>query len=95
MKLFIINKRQFDNHFNDDDRMNSRFEPLTRDEVFSGAVKQLSMHLAEFDSIPNYLQVVTDTADSVAMFEFSSRKKDINGHETYFYTFLEELKEMD
>ena len=94
MKLFIINKRQFDDHFNDEQRMNSRFEPLNRDEVFIEACKQLSMSLAENDAIPNYLQITTDTVDSVAMFEFSSRKKDKDGNETYFYTFLEEMKEM-
>lgn len=84
MKLFITNKNEFENQFDDSDRFNNTYrKPLTSNQIHKKAFSMLSLSIDVDHSIPMLLTPPCDDGEGIAVLEFKTKKNNI-----YYYEFL-------
>jgi len=83
MKLFITNKKYFEEMFDDESRfVNTNREPLTSSQIHKQIFKQLSNQIDIDHSIPICILNQYDNGEGVAVFDFITKRDDI-----YYYQF--------
>lgn len=83
MKLFITNKSEFENQFDNPDRFENTYrKPLSSYEIHKKAFSMLSLSMDIHDSIPILLTPPYDYSDGIVVFEFVTKRGDI-----YYYEY--------
>lgn len=85
MKLFITNKKEFEEQFNNKNccsNVKCKRDCLTSGEIHKKLFNQLSLNLTIKHSIPLVLTEHYDKGDGIAVFDFITKKDDI-----YYYQF--------
>ena len=83
MKLFITNKKVFEETFDSSERIeNSNREPLSSSKMHKDLFNQLSNQLTIENSIPICLLTPYDNGEGLAIFDFITKKEDI-----YYYQY--------
>jgi len=83
MKLFIINKDEFENQFDNQERFkDSDRGSLNSNQIHRKAYNILSLSIDIHNSIPLMLTPPYEDGDGIVIFDFITKKEDI-----YYYTF--------
>ena len=83
MKVFITNKKYFEEAFDDSDRfLNTKRAPLNSRQIHKLVYNKLSNSLAINHSIPVCILVPYDNGEGSAIFDFINKKEDV-----YFYEY--------
>lgn len=83
MKIFITNKKDFEDSFDEPSRFeNSNREPLTSSQIHKNLFKKISNKITIEHSIPLCVLTEYDNGEGLAIFDFVTKKGDI-----YYYEY--------
>ena len=78
MKIFITNKKDFEDSFDEPSRFeNTKREPLTSSQIHKNLFKKISNQITIEHSIPLCVLTEYDNGEGLAIFDFITKKGDI------------------
>lgn len=78
MRIFITNKKEFEESFNEQERFeNTKREPLTSSQIHKNLFKIISNQVTIEDSIPLCVLTEYDNGEGMAIFDFITKKGEV------------------
>ena len=78
MRIFITNKKEFEEFFDEQERFeNTRREPLTSSQIHKNLFKIISNQVTIEDSIPLCVLTEYDNGEGMAIFDFITKKGEV------------------
>lgn len=78
MRIFITNKKEFEEFFDEQERFeNTKREPLTSSQIHKNLFKIISNQVTIEDSIPLCVLTEYDNGEGMAIFDFITKKGEV------------------
>ena len=78
MRIFITNKKEFEESFDEQERFeNTKREPLTSSKIHKNLFKIISNQVTIEDSIPLCVLTEYDNGEGMAIFDFITKKGEV------------------
>ena len=78
MRIFITNKKEFEESFDEQERFeNTKREPLTSSQIHKNLFKRISNQVTIENSIPLCVLTEYDNGEGMAIFDFITKKGEV------------------
>lgn len=78
MRIFITNKKEFEESFDEQERFeNTKREPLTSSQIHKNLFKKISNQVTIENSIPLCVLTEYDKGEGMAIFDFITKKGEV------------------